>query len=109
MTVLEAINSVELLRGGYLSYDEKKRALSRLEALLMEGGFSGFQSDSQTLSLPDEFCDIYILYLKAEAENKMEEYERCNNTLITFMAQLSDYKRHAKRTGGYKAARFKLR
>jgi hypothetical protein len=108
MTIREVFASVERIRPNYLTDKEKRTALSRLECILRENDFKGFKSDDEGLSLPDEFFDIYVLYLKAEAENKLEEYERCNNTLAVFQTELQNFLRLKKRTSLPKHQHFKL-
>ncbi|MBQ5320915.1 MAG: hypothetical protein J6K88_02455 [Oscillospiraceae bacterium] len=109
MTLREVFGAVEKLRPEYLTEKEKFRAISRLECLLSENGeFRGFQEETEALSLPEEFSDLYILYLKAEAENKLEEYERCNNTLAAFSAELDNYLRYRRRNAGFKKSRFRF-
>ena len=101
MTLREAKIIFEERKPGYLSDDEQRRYIGLLDATLSgDPDFSGYTEDfSGELLIKEPYTEIYILYLKAQAEAKWNETELYNDTLSQFAALLSEYRRLCVRRG----------
>ena len=106
MKLNEVLSGAEEQKPGYLGSDEAKRYLCLIESALCERPV--VLGDGDELSVPEPFSEIYLLYLKAQAELKWNEIQNYNNTFVLLRSLVDDYKRFRKRSGGYSRRRFRL-
>lgn len=110
MTIIEAINEADSLRKNSLSYEDKIRCLSRVEAQVYREvlakaenapEFPGFSKDSDQhteLAMPEPYCEAYVRFLEAQVDLMNGEMPRYNSTINAFNEIYGAYKRWYIRT-----------
>lgn len=95
MTVLKALEIFDEENENDISDDIKKRWLSELDLKIVgelnknrdglnKVGYTADKNDTTELNAPEEFSEIYIIYLKMKMNYMLCEIERYNNSASLF-------------------------
>lgn len=95
MTVLKALEIFDEENENDISDDIKKRWLSELDLKIVgelnknrdglsKVGYTVEENDATELNAPEEFSEIYIIYLKMKMNYMLCEIERYNNSASLF-------------------------
>lgn len=112
MTLIEAINTINVLKPNAYSQEEKVGWLSTLDGIIKanvidahEGGegvhFDGYNADtdlSTVLIVPAPYDNIYVKWLEAQMYYTDGEYSRYNNAMRAYNSAYSSYERNYNRT-----------
>ena len=111
MTIMEAINRIDVVKPNSFKQTEKIRWLQTLDGIIKaeiidthEGGENitlGEYSENtllQDLLVPAPYDDIYIKWLEAQIDYGMGEYNKYNNTITVYNKALADFERYYNRT-----------
>ena len=107
MTIIEAINLIDLLKPNAFSQPEKLRWLSLLDGKVKEeiidtheGGkdipFKAYNEETPLdteLLIPYPHDEVYTKWLEAQIDYADNEYGRYNNSMSMFNAEYSAYER----------------
>lgn len=121
MTIIEAINRVDILKPNSYSQNEKIWWLSCLDGMIYEeiistheGGenidFSGYNDKTllgTQLLVPAPYDEIYIRYLEMQINYANGEFGKYNNSVFMYEAAYESFKRYYNRTHMPKSAKFK--
>ena len=108
MTLSDALAAIERLRPGVLSSADAISEISGLDKTVYKylykprskkhtGAFAGYDGNtpgSTALLLPDEFSDIYIHKLEAQADYISGEIERYNCGALLFNSRFDEFVKH---------------
>lgn len=111
MTIIEAINKIDVLKPNNYTQLDKIGWLSELDGIIKceiidthEGGekvvFNGYnpQTSLQTeLLVPAPYDDIYIKWLEAKIDYTNAEYGKYNNTMTMYNTAYSAFARYYNR------------
>lgn len=112
MTIIEAINRIDILKPNAYSQQEKVKWLSTLDGVIKkeiidthEGGeevvFEGYTETTNVateLLVPAPYDDIYLRWLAAQIDYMNGEYARYNNGVQTYNDAYSAFERYYNRT-----------
>lgn len=121
MTIIEAINRIDMLKPNVYPQDEKIRWLSNLDGIiktkLIDGhegtenvqfeGYNDSTPPDTRLLVPPPFDDIYIRWLETWIDYYNGEYGRYNNSVTLYNDAYSEYERYYLRT--HKGKKHKLK
>ena len=122
MTLLEAINRIDVLKPNGYSQAEKIQWLSTLDGIVKreiidthEGGegivFNGYTEDTSLtteLLVPAPYDDIYLRYLEMQIDYANGEYGKYNNSMAMYDTAYSTFQRYYNRTHMPKGRKFKF-
>ena len=112
MTIMEAINRIDVLKPNTFDQSEKIHWLSVLDGLIKahiidthEGAdtvsFQPYHDDTaltQELIVPHPFDEIYIRWLEAQIDYANGEYDKYNNSISTYNTVYLNFSRYYNRT-----------
>ena len=121
MTIIEAINRLDLIKPNTYTQQEKVRWLSALDGIVKaniidthEGGedvvFNGYDEItdiSTTLLIPPPYDTVYLRWLEAQIDYNNGEYGKYNNSLVAYNDAYDLYQRQYNRTHMPKGQKFK--
>ena len=122
MTLLEAINRIDVLKPNGYSQAEKIQWLSTLDGIVKreivdthEGGkgvtFNGYTEETDLtteLLVPAPYDDIYLRYLEMQIDYANGEYGKYNNSMSMYDTAYSTFQRYYNRTHMPKGRKFKF-
>ena len=122
MTLMEAINKIDVLKPNGYTPTEKTRWLSTLDGRIKtniidthEGGedvvFHGYDDKTPldtVLLVPAPYDDIYIHYLEMQIDYTNSEYGKYNNSMAMYESAYSAFANHYNRTHMPKGKKFKF-
>lgn len=122
MTIIEAINRIDVLKPNIYPQHEKIRWLSNLDGIiktkLIDGhegteniqveGYNDSTPPDTKLLVPPPFDDIYIRWLETWIDYYNGEYERYNNSVALYNDAYSEYESYYLRTHKGKRHRLKI-
>lgn len=122
MTIMEAINKIDVLKPNGYTPTEKTRWLSTLDGRIKtniidthEGGegvvFNGYDDETPldtVLLVPAPYDDIYIHYLEMQIDYTNSEYGKYNNSMAMYESAYSAFANHYNRTHMPKGKKFKF-
>ena len=122
MTIIEAINYIDVLKPNTYSQTEKVRWLSRLDGRVKkeiidthEGGedvvFSEYTDETPldtVLLIPHPYDEIYALWLEAQFDYANAEYARYNNSISMFNTSYAAFENYYNRNHMPKGQCFKF-
>lgn len=111
MTIIEAINKIDVLKPNNYSHSEKVKWLSNLDGIIKkeiidthEGGsdivFNGYDDDTpieQELLVPAPYDDLYIKWLESQIDYNNAEYGKYNNSSMAYNNAYSAFERYYNR------------
>ena len=112
MTLIEAINQIDLLKPNTYTLQEKISWLSDLDGIIKceiidthEGSesvsFSGYEPETPldtVLLVPPPYDDVYIKWLEAQMDYVTGETSRYENSMLMYNTAFSTFKRYYNRT-----------
>lgn len=112
MTLLEAINRIDVLKPNSYSQGEKIQWLSNLDGIIKreiidthEGGegivFNGYTEETSLtteLLVPAPYDDVYLRYLETQIDYANGEYGKYNNSMSMYDTAYSSFQRYYNRT-----------
>ena len=121
MTIIEAINRIDMLKPNNYSQPDKIAWLSTLDGIIKkeiidthEGSenvtFVGYNSDTALdtiLIVPEPYDDIYIKWLEAQIDYANADTKRYANSMIMYNTAYSAFERYYNRTNMPKGKTFK--
>lgn len=122
MTLLEAINRIDVLKPNGYSQAEKIQWLSTLDGIIKreiidthEGGegvtFNGYTEETSLtteLLVPAPYDDVYLRYLEMQIDYANGEYGKYNNSMAMYDTAYSTFQRYYNRTHMPKGRKFKF-
>ena len=122
MTLLEAINRIDVLKPNGYSQAEKIQWLSTLDGIIKreiidthEGGegvtFNGYTEETSLtteLLVPAPYDDVYLRYLEMQIDYANGEYGKYNNSMSMYDTAYSNFQRYYNRTHMPKGRKFKF-
>lgn len=121
MTIIEAINRIDMLKPNNYSQPDKIAWLSTLDGIIKkeiidthEGSenvtFVGYNADTALdtiLIVPEPYDDIYIKWLEAQIDYANADTKRYANSMIMYNTAYSAFERYYNRTNMPKGKTFK--
>lgn len=112
MTIIEAINRIDLIKPNTFERLEKTRWLSTLDGIIKsmiidthEGGenvtFKGYDADTDTttvLLVPAPYDEIYLYWLESKIDYWNAEYARYQNSMIMYNTAYAAFEQYYNRT-----------
>ena len=112
MTIIEAINRIDLIKPNTFERLEKTRWLSALDGIIKsmiidthEGGesveFKGYDADTDTttvLLVPAPYDEIYLFWLESKIDYWNGEYARYQNSMIMYNTAYAAFEQYYNRT-----------
>jgi hypothetical protein len=111
MTIIEAINGIDSLKQNTYTQNDKVRWLSTLDGMVKmvidahEGGenvtFNGYNDNTSLeteLLIPAPFDEAYLRWLEAQIDYNNGEYNKYNNSIVTFNTVFDGFRNHYNRT-----------
>ncbi len=112
MTIIEAINKIDILKPNNYSQPEKIKWLSNLDGIIKkeiidthEGGsdiqFEGYTDETSLetkLLVPSPYDDIYVKWLESQIDYANAEYGKYNNSSTAYNTAYSSFERYYNRT-----------
>ena len=119
MTIIEAINKIDVLKPNNYTHTEKIKWLSNLDGVIKkeiidphEGGsdviFDGYDDNTpieQELLVPAPYDDLYIKWLETQIDYNNAEYGKYNNSAVAYNNAYSAFARYYNRTHMPKSVR----
>ena len=111
MTIIEAINKVDVLKPNNYTQTEKVKWLSNLDGLIKseiidthEGGedivFNGYEDTTPVeteMLVPYPYDDLYIKWLESQIDYNNAEYQKYNNSTTAYNNAYSAFERYYNR------------
>jgi hypothetical protein len=111
MTIIEAINKIDVLKPNNYTQSEKVKWLSNLDGIIKseiidthEGGaavvFNGYTDNTPidtVLLVPAPYDDLYIKWLEAQIDYTNAEYGKYNNSVMAYNTAYSAFERYYNR------------
>jgi hypothetical protein len=111
MTIIEAINKVDVLKPNNYTQSQKVRWLSNLDGIIKKeiidthkGGegivFNEYDDDTlldTALLVPAPYDDLYIKWLESQIDYNNAEYGKYNNSVTAYNTAYSAYERYYNR------------
>ena len=112
MTIIEAINRIDLIKPNTFERLEKTRWLSTLDGMIKsmiidthEGGenvtFKGYDAETDTttvLLVPAPYDEIYLYWLESKIDYWNAEYARYQNSMIMYNTAYAAFEQYYNRT-----------
>ena len=112
MTIIEAINRIDILKPNTYTQDTKTYWLSNLDGIVFEKiikthegaeaeEFKGYDENTAVdtdLLIPAPYDDIYLKWLEAQIDYANGEYDKYNNSIVAYNDAYLEYERHYNRT-----------
>lgn len=112
MTLIEAINRINILKPNTYSQEEKVKWLSNLDGIIKKeiidthegaegvvfNGYDEFTDLSTVLLVPAPYDDVYLRWLEAQIDYANGEYARFNNVVQAYNDAYSAYFRDYNKT-----------
>ena len=112
MTIIEAINRIDLIKPNTFERLEKTRWLSTLDGIIKsmiidthEGGeavvFKGYDAETDTttvLLVPAPYDEIYLYWLESKIDYWNAEYARYQNSMIMYNTAYAAFEQYYNRT-----------
>lgn len=122
MTIIEAINRINILKPNTFTQSEKVKWLSTLDGIIKieiidahvgaeQVTFNGYDDNtdlSTELLVPAPYDELYLFWLESNIDYWNGEYGKYNNSLQTYKDAYSDFARYYKRTHTPKGRKFKF-
>ena len=111
MTIIEAINKVDVLKPNNYTQTEKVKWLSNLDGVIKseiidthEGGedivFTGYEDTTSVetvMLVPYPYDDLYIKWLEAQIDYHNAEYKKYNNSTTAYNNAYSAFEKYYNR------------
>lgn len=111
MTIIEAINKVDVLKPNNYTQSEKVKWLSNLDGIIKaeiidthEGGeniiFTGYDEETEVATemlVPYPYDDLYIKWLESQIDYNNAEYGKYNNSSTAYNNAYSAFERYYNR------------
>lgn len=111
MTIIEAINKVDVLKPNNYTQTEKVKWLSNLDGVIKseiidthEGGedivFNGYEDTTSVetqMLVPYPYDDLYIKWLESQIDYHNAEYQKYNNSTTAYNNAYSAFERYYNR------------
>ena len=111
MTIIEAINKVDVLKPNSYTQTEKVKWLSNLDGVIKseiidthEGGedivFNGYEDTTPVeteMLVPYPYDDLYIKWLESQIDYNNAEYQKYNNSTTAYNNAYSAFERYYNR------------
>ena len=111
MTIIEAINKVDVLKPNNYTQTEKVKWLSNLDGVIKseiidthEGGedivFNGYEDTTPVeteMLVPYPYDDLYIKWLESQIDYNNAEYQKYNNSTTAYNNAYSAFERYYNR------------
>ena len=112
MTIIEAINRIDILKPNTYTPEIKTNWLSRLDGIVFkkiiethEGAddkeFNGYTEETAldtVLLIPAPYDDIYLKWLEAQIDYANGEYDKYNNVIVAYNDAYTEFARYYNRT-----------
>lgn len=112
MTIIEAINRIDILKPNTYDPETKVYWLSKLDGIIFdkiikthEGAeaekFDGYVAETPMdtkLIISAPYDDIYIKWLEAQIDYANGEYDKYNNSIVAYNDAYAEFERHYNRT-----------
>lgn len=112
MTIIEAINKIDMLKGNTYGQDEKVVWLDRLDRMVKlqildthQGAdgvtFTGYDKDADlntVLLIPAPYDEVYLRWLEAQIDYHNGEYDKYNNSIEMFNTIWNSFQNDYNRT-----------
>ena len=112
MTIIEAINKIDVLKPNNYTHTDKIKWLSNLDGVIKkeiidthEGDaeiiFNGYDDNTpieQELLVPAPYDDLYIKWLETQIDYNNAEYGKYNNSSMAYNTAYSAFERYYNRT-----------
>lgn len=112
MTLIEAINRINVLKPNTYSQEEKVSWLSTIDGIIKKeiidthegaddvvfNGYDEFTDLSTVLLVPEPYEDVYLRWLEAQIDYANGEYARYNNVMKAYNNAYSSYFRYYNKT-----------
>lgn len=122
MTIMDAINRIDLLKPNGYAQVEKIKWLSTLDERIMNDiilthedaavtDFHGYDENTATnkeLIAPAPYDTMYLYWLEAQVDYWNGEYGKYNNSMAMFYTAYKEYNNHYNRTHMPKGKKFKF-
>lgn len=122
MTIMDAINTIDILKPNRYEQAEKIRWLNTLDKRIMDEVISVHESESDVtfteyteetvptteLLAPSPYEEMYFYWLEAQIDYWNGEYTKYNNSIEMFNTLYKDYARSYNRTNKPKGKKFKF-
>lgn len=121
MTVSEAITVTERAMPGAATREEKLRWLTEVDGTVKaeildgyeDGGADAVSYGEDTppdtvLLIPPPYDSAYLFYIESRTELAQGEYERYNNAVMMFSAELAAFRNEYNRTHTHKSEKLKF-
>lgn len=121
MSIIEAINRIDILKPNTYSQETKIYWLSRLDGIVFEkiiqthegakiSEFKGYTAETPMdteLIIPAPYDDIYIKWLEVQIDYSNGEYDKYNNSIVAYNEAYAEFERYYNRTYMPKGKSFK--
>lgn len=115
MTIQDAIAQADDLRPNTYSMGQKVGWLKRCETMLrrtvlLEPGEPEWPEDHMQveLTVPEPWCGLYVRWLEAQSHYANGEYDRYNDAITAFNADMAGYRNEVARSTTAKESRFRF-
>ena len=112
MTIIEAINKIDMLKGNTYGQDEKVVWLDRLDRMVKlqildthQGAdgvtFTGYDKDADlntVLLIPAPYDEVYLRWLEAQIDYHNGEIDKYNAAITMFNTAYEGYEKYYNRT-----------
>ena len=112
MTIIEAINRIDILKPNTYTPDTKTYWLSNLDGIVFEkiikthegaevSNFEGYTAETPIdtkLLIPAPYDDIYLKWLEAQIDYANGEYDKYNNITVAYNDAYTEFERYYNRT-----------
>ena len=121
MTIIEAINRIDILKPNTYAQETKVYWLSKLDGIIFEKiikthedavveNFNGYSAETPIdteMIVSHPYDDIYIKWLEAQIDYSNREYDKYNNSIMAYNDAYVEYERYYNRTHMPKSKSFK--
>lgn len=122
MTIIEAINRIDMLKPNTYSQQEKVKWLSSIDGIIKKeiidthegaeavsyAGYDDNTSLTTELLVPAPYDDVYLRWLETQIDYANGEYARYNNDVEAYNDAYSAFQRYYNRTHMPLGTKFKL-
>ena len=112
MTIIEAINRIDILKPNTYTPEIKTYWLSNLDGIVFEKiikthegaetiEFKGYTAETAldtVLLIPAPYDDIYLKWLEAQIDYANGEYDKYNNIIVAYNDAYTEFERYYNRT-----------
>ena len=121
MTIIEALNKIDVIKPNNYTQAEKIKWLSNLDGIIKaeiidthEGGqgitFNGYDYDvavDTEMLVPYPYDDLYIKWLESQIDYHNAEYGKYNNSVVAYNSAYSAFERYYNRHNKPKQTKLK--